>query len=73
MIVIPEQIDKLTLICNFKVGTYRGGDYFTILDYFELFTEAVTLPFKEQCLKWHNEFRKNHQVNRSQYLPFMRT
>lgn len=25
--------------------------------------EAAIPPFKEQCLKWHNEFRKRHQVD----------
>ena len=49
----------------FNIGC--GGDYFTVLDFFELVTEAATLPFKDQCLKWHNEFRKKHQVIRYQY------
>ena len=28
-------------------------------------TEAV-LPFKNQCLIWHNEYRLKHQVSRSE-------
>ena len=26
-----------------------------------------TLSFKDQCVKWHNEFRIKHQVNNKQY------
>ena len=36
--------------------------YIDDLFFFLSTTEAAIPSFKDQCLKWHNEFRKRHQV-----------
>lgn len=36
--------------------------YVDDLFFFLSTTEAAIPSFKDQCLKWHNEFRKRHQV-----------
>lgn len=46
-------------------------NYVDDLFFFLSTTEAAIPSFKDQCLKWHNEFRKRHQVNKSESLPHM--
>ena len=43
-------------VCLFFL--YASITFFTLL----LVADAA-LPFKDQCVKWHNEYRSRHQVN----------
>lgn len=56
---------KKKIVCNFLFVSsiclfflYSSITFFTLL----LVADAA-LSFKDQCVKWHNEYRSRHQVN----------
>lgn len=66
--IVSHRSDTKQLVSIFVCACLKGYGMFVKMFFFSVpVVVEGTLSFKDQCVKWHNEFRMKHQVNDKQY------